>query len=80
MRKPKVTIKCVAESYNRGRDDSRIIEFMDRDIKQGGLIEFRRDGDQLRVICYALDRNVKVSAGNSHLVPYITNHAKAAGA
>lgn len=61
MRKPRVTLRCVAESYNKDRKDSRIIEFFDAGLQIGGLIEFRRSPEgNLLVLPYRLDKDVEV--------------------
>ena len=61
MRKPKVTLRCVAESYNKSREESRIIEFFDAGLQIGGLIEFRRTSEgKLLVLPYRLDDKVEV--------------------
>jgi hypothetical protein len=57
MRKPKVTINCVASHY--AGPDERIIEFSSKG--GGGLIAFRvADDGRLLVDVYRQDRTVKV--------------------
>lgn len=60
-RRPKVTLRCIADAY-ADKSRERVIEFFDPVLKQGGLISFCRQGDGiLRVDVYRLDPKGQVS-------------------
>lgn len=60
MSKPKVTTRCVANTY--AATNKRIIEFSDADTGKGGLIAFRsRPDGKLQVDVYRCDIGVIIN-------------------
>lgn len=59
-KRPRVTLRCVADTY-ADKQRERIIEFFDPQLQAGGLISFyRADNGTLAVHIYGCDQAVKV--------------------